>query len=253
MIKGFLLSTLFLLSQSDARAGGAGRPLDAAITAFRARDFKSAIRLAQPLADRDDPDARMLIGMAYFIGPEGGLAASDFNKASEQFYKARSRKHAEAAYAYSRLLEMGGAPEDETERAISVAATLGAPGAQESLATRLMTGPGPVIPRDDEQARVWLTRAASGGSPGSQMLLGQIWEKGRLSPKPDLVEAERWLWLAANSPVVEGIDSPLSMSKWWRKSDAEQARQSLAALEKKLTKAQIAEGRRRAGAKPTSR
>ena len=247
MIKRIITVACALLFPLQAAvAADRPHPLAAALASFKARDFPAAIRLAKPLADKDDPDARMLIGMAYFIGVEGGLEKSDFSKAAEQFYKARGRKHAEAAYAYSRLLEMGDAPQDEIEQAISVAATLGSPGAQESLATRLMTGPGPVIPRDDDQALVWLTRAASGGSPGSQMMLGQVWEKGRLSPKPDLIEAEKWLWLAANSPIVEGVDSPLSMSKWWRKRDSDEARRALAALEAKLTKDQIAEGRRRA-------
>jgi len=236
------------VAASSAAAASDSTALAPALAAFRRRDFATAIKLAEPLAAKDDADAQMLLGMAYFVGPEGGLK-SDFNKAGEWFWRASLLKDKEAAYGYALLTQVSMDVNDkERAKETLAAAEMGSPGAMESIGEYLMTGLGIYIPQDDGQAMQWLTAAGRKGSLKAALFLGRCYMSGRLGSRPDPLEAYKWLWIAANAPVVDPIQEPLAPSYWWRKKDATDARFYLAEVGAKMTKEQIAEARRRAAA-----
>lgn len=234
---GALLASAALAA--PARAAG----LSAALKAYHRRDFAAALTLAEPLAKKGSPRAQMLMGMINFVGPEGGLR-SDLGAAARWFAAARDQKDAEAAFAYAVVLDMGGARPDDLADAMRAAAELGSPAARKRMAVFYMTGAGEKLAKDDAAAARWLTESAADGYVPARYLLGQCYQRGRLFPA-DPVSADLWLRLAANAPVVNPIDEPLSMSKWWPAREKDAAQKSRAALEKTMTPAQLAAAEKR--------
>jgi TPR repeat protein len=106
------------------------------------------------------------------------------------------------------------------------AAEQGQSGAQYNLGFAYFTGAG--VPQNDSEAVTWFRKAAEQGSAKAQMNLGRMYEAGRGISR-DTVEAYMWFSLS----TAAGND---------------EARSKLSDLVKRMTPAQIAEGKRQADA-----
>ena len=244
-----ILAVVFVLA-SFRVAAAASPDLAPALAAFARRDFKKVVVLTKPLADKGDAEAELLLGMVYFVGPEGGMRQSEFNLAEKYFWDARERKSPEAAYALALLFQQGGdeVPPKELGDAIIGAAAMGSPGGQAMLGTTRMKGLPPLIPRDSAESLKYLRLGAAGGSPDAFFSLGLMYEHGRVNEARPLIEAYRWLWRAARAPVVEPLDHPLNPSHWHRAKWEAKARQELASLEQKMMPQDLEAARRLAAA-----
>lgn len=78
------------------------------------------------------------------------------------------------------------------------------------------------VPRDDRRAFEWYMRSSMKGHPGAQSGIGWYYEVGRGLPAPDKVRAYLWYALSA---IGGDVDAP----------------DSLASLEQRMTKEEIAE------------
>ena len=106
------------------------------------------------------------------------------------------------------------------------AAEQGVPDAQTNLGELCANGGG--IPKDDAEAVKWFRKAAEQGDTSAQFDLGRMYEAGR-GISHDTVEAYAWLSLSTAAGNGE-------------------AQSRLSDLAKRMTPAQIAEGKRRADA-----
>lgn len=108
-----------------------------ALTAFRAGDYARALRLARPLAAKDDPQAMYLLGVMYEQGK--GVARDD--PTAVRWYAAAARKGDYAS-------------------------------AQYNLARMYLAGRG--VNRNPAKAKEWLNAAAAQGHPESKALLAEL-------------------------------------------------------------------------------
>ena len=135
----------------------AAGPLEEGLTAYRERDYATALELWRPLADKGNAAAQYQLGTLYAEGK--GVEQSDTT----------------AAAWFHRAAEQGDAA------------------AQYNLAVSLGEGLG--VPKDDAAAAKWFRRAAEQGMPYAQLNLGFLYATRR-GVTPDDVEAVKWLELA---------------------------------------------------------
>jgi TPR repeat protein len=177
-------------------------------------------------AEHGDVDEQEKLGRIY---ARGDVVNQDYKEAAKWYRQAADREHAGAQAALGELYEAGqGVPKDYAEAAkwYRRAAEQGDIKGQYSLAVLYVMGNG--VPRDSNEAMKWYRQAADQGDELAQYNLGMRYYEGS-GVKADPVEAYQWLSLAA----AQGV------------RDAVQARDALTA---KVTREQLAEGRRRAAA-----
>jgi len=175
-------------------------------------------------AERGDADAQKNLGKIY---AKGDVVKQDYSQAAKWYRQAADRGHAGAQAALGELYEAGqGVPHDDAEAAkwYRQAAEQGNTTGQYSLAVLYVMGKG--VPQDTAEAIKWYRHAADQGDKLAQYNLGMRYYEGN-GVAPDPVEAYQWLSLAA----VRGVQ------------DAAKARDD---LKRKMTREQLAEGRRRA-------
>jgi TPR repeat protein len=138
LLRGLLLS-LPLLSAAPLvlTPGAAHADARPALAAFRAGEYAKALRLARPLAAKDDPQAMYLLGVMYEQGK--GVARDD--PTAVKWYAAASRKGNYAS-------------------------------AQYNLARMYLDGRG--VNKNLPKAREWLNAAAAQGHPESKTLLAEL-------------------------------------------------------------------------------
>jgi uncharacterized protein len=144
-----------LLSASSAFAGA----LEDAIAAYDQKDYATALRLFQPLAEKGDATAQVRLGTMY---GDGVGVARDAAEALKWL-----RKAAEQGDAYG----------------------------QGVLGVSLR-GIGGGFPEDDAEAAKWARKAADQGNVPAQFVLGDMYEKGIGVPQ-DYVLAYMWFNLGA--------------------------------------------------------
>lgn len=148
----------------------------------------------KPLAETGDVEAQFALAEAYRTG--AGVAA-DPAKAVKWFTEAANRGHVEAQYRLGRMFEKGDGIQPNATRAAEwyrLAARLGDHGgAQFALGELYYKGRG--VPTDYDQAIEWYLRAARGGHPAAQHVVGLAFADG-WGVKRDMVEAYKWLTLA---------------------------------------------------------
>jgi TPR repeat protein len=180
----------------------------------------------QAKAERGDADAQKNLGKIY---AKGESVKQDYALAARWYRQAADQGHAGAQAALGELYEAGrGVPQDNAEAAkwYLRAAEQGNVTGQYSLAVLYVLGKG--VRADNLEALKWYREAANQGDDLSQYNLGMRYYEGS-SVAADPVEAYKWLSLAA----AQGVQ------------DAVQVRD---ALKGKMTRDQLAEGRRRADA-----
>ena len=109
---------------------------------------------------------------------------------------------------------------DEAMAVLRPAARSGNADAEELIGIMYAMGLG--VERDDRRAFEWYLRSAMKGHPGAQSGVGWYYEVGRGLPAPDLVRAYMWYTLSA---IGGDPDAAISLEE----------------VQKKMTKAQIAE------------
>ncbi|MBA5639513.1 SEL1-like repeat protein [Duganella sp. LX20W] len=189
---GLVLSAL-LSAALPAHAQDAD--LVAAKEAIKKRDFAGAAKLLQPLVDKDDPKAMVMMGQLRLAGQgvikDEGIAVGLFKKGADA-------GDPEAIFLYARQLHLGnGLPQDET-RAIALykkAGDLGNAEAQLWYGISLYRGLGG-MPPDKAGALPWLRRAAEQGDAAAQNWMGDFYKDGGLVEK-DPYQSLSWYRKAA--------------------------------------------------------
>ena len=153
-------------------------------------------------AERGDPAARFVLGVAYAMG-EGvpldvGRAIAWWRRLGEpDASRPASEKDEDDSHAFDVSLERR-----RGER--------GDVGAQMELAERYLVGKGVV--RDDAAAVAWARRAAEQGHPHAYLLLGVMHLAGRAFPRDD-VAAYKWLRLFVAQSTYLGCYSRLARAE----------------------------------------
>jgi len=175
-------------------------------------------------AEQGDPGSQNILGELYLNGqgvrPDSGAAA-------EWFAKSAAQGHAPAQLNLGMLFEAGQGVAVDPAQAVEwyrKAAEQGLPAAQYSLAATYAYARG--VSRDDREALKWLIRAAEQGHALSEYALAHRYIAGLGVPQ-DLAEAFKWLTLAQAQNITD-------------------AATVLDEIKPKMSRAQIAEGRKRA-------
>lgn len=177
-------------------------------------------------AEKGDAGAQKELGAIY---ARGQGVTQDYTQAAQWYRRAADQGHAGAQTALGELYEAGrGVPHDDAEAAnwYRRAAERGYAPAQYNLAVLYVIGKG--VPHDNAEALKWYRQAADQGDALAQFNLGMRYSEGN-AVTPDPVEAYKWLSLAA----AQGMP------------DAVKARDQ---VKRRMTREQIAEGRRRTDA-----
>ncbi|HJV01072.1 MAG TPA: tetratricopeptide repeat-containing serine protease family protein [Burkholderiaceae bacterium] len=156
--------------------------LAAAKEAIKKRDYAAAAKLLQPMVEKDDPKAMVMMGQLRLAGQgvikDEGIAVALFKKGADA-------GDPEAMFQYARQLHLGnGLPKDETQ-AIALykkAGDLGNAEAQLWYGISLYRGLGGMSP-DKAGALPWLRRAAEQGDAAAQNWMGDFYKDGGLVEK----------------------------------------------------------------------
>ncbi|MFI5347118.1 MAG: tetratricopeptide repeat protein [Elusimicrobiota bacterium] len=215
----------------------------AALAAYRKKELTLAYKIARPMADADNTDAQMLMGLLYSDELARGAGKESVNEAQKWFYRASRKKNCEAAYAYAALIEEGGASPEKVVEEFAFAAEMKCPAAELRQGLMLIDGYKESVAKDSDEGEKLLLEAAQGGSPQAQMILAERSQ----SVGKDPVEAYRWALAASTHPVVSKYDDPLhAYSNVWRAEDQAEARAKVKALAALMTPAQISDAKKRA-------
>ena len=227
---------------SVSTAGAASAPdFQAALAAYRNKELTLAYKIARPLAETDNTDAQLLLGLLYSDERTRGAGKESVNEAQKWFYRASRKKNCEAAFGYAALIEEGGASPEKVVEEFAFAAELKCPAAQLRQGLMLIDGYKESIAKDPEEGEKLLLSAAQGGSPQAQMILAARSQ----SVGKDLVAAYRWTLAASKHPVASKYEDPLhAFSSAWRSEDRAEALEKLKSLDASLTPAQRAQVKR---------
>lgn len=175
-------------------------------------------------AELGDAGAQGSLGDRYFFG-EG--IRQDEGEAVKWYRKAADQGHTRAQFMLGIVYDLGrGVPKEGAEalKWYRKAADQGDFMAQNNLGIMYYRGEG--VPKDDVEALKWLRKAADQGDAGAQSIVGDMYAECRGAPK-DYLAAYKWRLLAA----AQGDET---------------ARQAVPALERVMTREQIAEGQKMA-------
>lgn len=183
LVLGIVLSAALLAHAQDAG-------LAAAKEAIRKRDYAAAVKLLQPMVEKDDPKAMAMMGRMRLAG-QGVI--KDEGIAVDLFRKGADAGDPEAIYLLARQMHLGnGLPKDEPQ-AVALykkSADLGNAEAQLWYGISLYRGLGG-LPLDKAAALPWMRRAAEQGLSSAQNWMGDFYSSGDLVGK-DLYQAIGW-------------------------------------------------------------
>jgi len=193
--------------------------------AFEAKQYETAIRLLRPLAEKGDARAQYLLGYAYF------KSKGVYEKRAEYWLrKSVDQDHTPAFVVLGNLLIHKDRSAARGLPLLKIAVRRGHSGAQVALGVHHLIG-GPDTPVNMKEAKRLLLLAAHQKDKGAFHFLS-VWYASDHGKKPDYVELLRWAIIDTRIGVGPGIFS-----------DTYRARAM-----KHLTKAQVAEAKRRAAA-----
>ncbi len=209
-----------LLALGCASVGEGGDGPESGISS----EERQVLRSAQRAAERGDPGSQAYMGTMY---SQGRGVQEDPEQAMKWYMLAADQGHTIAQYNIAVLHATGrGVPQDHgvASEWFRKAAAQGLPDAQLQLGVNHYMGRG--VPWDPTDAEIWFSRAAEGlpserkpeairyrdhslrliqllesaeaGLGEGQLVLGRLYAKGTALPQ-DLVEAYKWLSLAATS------------------------------------------------------
>ena len=194
--------------------------------AFDTRQFKTAARLLRPLAEKGDPRAQNLLGESYFRKHGVGI---NFDEALNWLERAVAQNYTPAfARLGITLLRLNGGRHERGLGLIRTASARGDPAAQVLLGWLHFQGIGGV-PLDLERAKELFLKAANQKHKGGYLYL-IYWHKSDQGKRPDFVEMLRWVIIGDRMGIGKAMEIFREMAI------------------KHLTKAEIAEAKRRATA-----
>jgi hypothetical protein len=197
-----------------APAGG----VDDAVAAYRKKDFPRALKIANPLAGAENPDAQLLLGQIFFHAKELGMGDHS-QEALRWFYKSSRNGNCEASALYASLLA-GHSSATNVASETAYAAGQGCPFAKFLQASLLLTGLEDVVPADADAGTTLLAASAQTGFAPAQLALAKRYQTIAKDP----VQAAHWASLAAIQPVVNPFSDPLHPSVGaWRAEDQAEA------------------------------
>lgn len=171
-----------------------GGPYEDGVAAAERHDYRTAVRLLRPLAERGHAASQFEIGSFY----DHGLGvAPDYGEAARWYRAAAEQGFADAQNSLGSLYARGqGVTQDfaEAARWYRLAAVQGHLFAQVSLGVMYARGEG--VAADREQSYYWYHRAAEQGEAGSQYVIAGRHHFGRGVPV-DLAAATAWYERAA--------------------------------------------------------
>jgi len=132
---------------------------DSANAAYQKGDYKTALKLAQPLADQGNARGQSMLGVLYYRGR--GVARDD-RAAIHWFRLAAEQGDVSARFYLGVIYSQGdGVPQDYAEAArwFGLAAGKGDPQAQYNLGLAYAQGQG--VPQDNVTAHMWFNLAAA--------------------------------------------------------------------------------------------
>lgn len=166
------LAATMLMALLMCTSAGAD-PLQDAVGALQRKDYPTAVRLLQPLAEAGVAPAQLRLGLLYYHGH--GVRESDA-MAQRWFERAAGQGLAEAQFQLANLHAFGLSsvgPGDDAQRLAAQwyheAAQQGHAEAQYSLGILFLTGSG--VQTLPEEARRWMAKAAAQGHPDARAYL----------------------------------------------------------------------------------
>ena len=180
-----------LLLPAVAMAG----PPTGGLAAFHRRDFQTAVKIWQPLAEQGNAHAQFDLGVMY----ERGLGVEqDYAEAMKWYRKAADQGDAHGQHGIAKLYSIGdGVPQDYVEamKWDRKAADQGYANAQFTLGVNYYAGRG--SQQDYGEALKLWRKAADQGDSSAQYWLGRIYKAGLGVPQ-DYPEAMKWFLKAAD-------------------------------------------------------
>jgi TPR repeat protein len=202
---GLLCATGAAQAQKNARTTGQSQQVtvsgnyDEAINYFNQGDYASALRVAQPLSDRGDPDSQGLLAYMY----EFGLGVPmDYGQAFNLYKKAADQGYAYAQNGVGLMYRDGKGTminAGESIRWFQAAADQGNIDAQHNVGYAYEHGLG--VSQDVAQAAEWYKLAADQGYMWSQNALGYLYDVGN-GVTQSYDEAVRWYRAAADQGLA---------------------------------------------------
>ncbi|HVM51353.1 MAG TPA: PEGA domain-containing protein [Candidatus Acidoferrum sp.] len=192
------------------------------------KDPAKAAKLHRKAAEQGDARGECLLGVDY---ADGMGVKKNMNEALHWLHKAADKGLAEAQYDLAMCYANGDAEGRgmvEAAEWFHKAADQGMAPAEAALGNAYLEGTG--VPKSIPEGLKWTRKAAEQGNPSAELTLGMCYAKGR-GVETNYVVAYKWLALAAAK------DS----------QNADDAKISLAMVERMLTPAQVAEGQKEAG------
>lgn len=214
-------------------AAPAPADLPAALAAYAKKDLQKTFDIARPLAEADDAQAQLLLGLIF--SDERAAGPENDARALKWFYRSGRRGNGEAAYGYAMMIEKSGANPAKIVEETLLAASLNCPAALLREAKMELDGYQDAVAKDPEGGAKLLKSAAEAGSTKA------VYERGlRARDAKDPVSARRWLSEAAKHPLVDKYADPLNaFSHAWSAADRDAAAKALSALEAGMTPAQL--------------
>lgn len=169
--------------------------LDDAIAAYKKHDFATAAVLFKQLADGGDPQAEHNLGFLYHVGR--GVARNDA-QAMIWHRKAADQGYAPSQFDVGQMFEDGEGVRADANQAIAwytKAAERNYLPAEQKLADLY------ILRRDFANALVWVRKCAERGDPGEEFNLGSFYFNGWAAPK-DNAQARLWYSKAATQGSV---------------------------------------------------
>lgn len=159
----------------------------AAVKAFKDRDYYQAERYLLPLAEGGYKDAQFILGMLY------DAASNDRHKAVVWYIKAAQKGHSEAQHNLGMAYARGNGIKGDIKQALKwwqAAAEQGNSDSQYNLGIIYATGV-PGVEQNFTQAKRWWHLAASSGDAMAQYNLGAMYANG-VAGQQNLCEAAHW-------------------------------------------------------------
>jgi TPR repeat protein len=193
---------LLLIVYLSLAALPAAADFQSGLQAYERKDYATALKEWQPLAEKGDANAQYNLGLLYAQGAGG---APDFKKAAEWYEKAAQQGVAAAQYNLAIMYSNGqGAPKDLQKAAewYQKAANAGVDPAANNLGAIYNEGAGAFT--NFAQAEKWYRRAAEKGIASAQFNLGVMYDIGQ-GVQQDFAEAMKWYRQAADQGLASAM------------------------------------------------
>ncbi len=151
---------------------------EAGATAYNKRDFHTAMKNWQPLAEKGDVKAQFNVGLLH---AQGLGVSQNYKEAVKWWQMAAAKDNADAALQVGRVYAEGrdGVPKDPAEavKALRKAGDLGNAQAQAMMGAFYQRGEG--VAKSDKDALTWYKKAVAQGYTPAMNTVGVMYENGQ--------------------------------------------------------------------------